>query len=136
MLEATLRKYENRSVETAMVIEELIKLSKEIQESDKRSAELNISEAELAFYDAIADSESASAIMEDEELREIAAELVHAIQKNVTIDWKLRESVRAKMKIVVKRILRKHGYPPDKQERATETVLEQAEILCEEVVAA
>ncbi|HHM05048.1 MAG TPA: DUF3387 domain-containing protein, partial [Gammaproteobacteria bacterium] len=131
MLEQSLRRYQNRAIEAAQVIEELIQLAKEMREADRRGEELGLSEDELAFYDALETNDSAVAVLGDETLRGIARELVEAVRANVTIDWTCREDVRAKMRVIVKRILRKHGYPPDKQEKATQTVLEQAEQLSE-----
>jgi type I restriction enzyme R subunit len=129
MLEQSIRRYQNRAIESAAVIEELIKLAKDMREADKRGEELGLSEAELAFYDALSVNDSAVQVLGDEELRGIAQELVVAVRKNVTIDWTIRENVRAQLRVIVKRILRKHGYPPDKQESATQTVLEQAAVL-------
>jgi type I restriction enzyme R subunit len=129
MLEQSIRRYQNRAIESAAVIEELIALAKEMREADKRGEELGLSEAELAFYDALSVNDSAVQVLGDEALRGIAQELVVAVRKNVTIDWTIRENVRAQLRVIVKRILRKHGYPPDKQESATQTVLEQAAVL-------
>jgi type I restriction enzyme R subunit len=130
MLEKAIRAYQNRAIETAQVIEELIKLAKEIREADRRGAELNLTEDEVAFYDALETNDSAVAVLGDENLRIIARELVDTVRRNVTIDWTVKETVRAKLRVMVKRILRKYGYPPDKQEKATETVMQQAELLC------
>jgi len=130
MLERTIRAYQNRAIETAQVIEELIRLAKEMREANARGEKLGLSEEEIAFYDALETNDSAVKVLGDETLRTIARELVETVRRNVTIDWTVRESVRAKLRVVVKRVLRKHGYPPDKQERATQTVLEQAELLC------
>jgi type I restriction enzyme R subunit len=132
MLEQTIRRYQNRAIEAAQVIEELIALAKEMREADARGEELGLSEEELAFYDALETNDSAVKVLGDEVLRGIARELVGAVRANVTIDWTLRESVRAELRVLVKRILRKHGYPPDKQEKAARTVLEQAELLSEQ----
>ncbi len=131
MLEQTLVKYRNRSVEAAVVIEELIALAKEMREAAERGQKLGLTEDELAFYDALADNESAVEVMGDESLMAIARELLEQVRKNATIDWALREPTRAKLRVLVKRILRKHGYPPDLEPKAAETVLEQAERLCE-----
>lgn len=103
-----------------------------MREADRRGEELGLSEEELAFYDALETNDSAVAILGDETLRGIARELVETVRKNVTVDWTLRENVRAQLRVLVKRILRQHGYPPDKQEKATHTVLEQAEQLSEQ----
>jgi type I restriction enzyme R subunit len=129
MLEQTIRRYQNRAIEAAEVIEELISLAKEMREADARGDALKLSEEELAFYDALETNDSAVQVLGDETLRTIARELVETVRKNVTIDWTLRENVRAQLRVLVKRILRKHGYPPDKQEKATQTVLEQAALL-------
>ena len=129
MLEKTLRRYQNRSVEAAQVIEELIQLAQALREANARGERLGLSEDELAFYDALEANDSAVQVLGDETLHAIARELVETVRGNVTIDWTLRENVRANLRRLVKRILRKHGYPPDKQEKATRTVLEQAEVL-------
>ena len=129
MLEQTLRRYQNRAIEAAQVIEELIRLAREMREANARGEQLGLSEDELAFYDALETNDSAVQVLGDETLRDIARELVDTVRRNVTIDWTLRENVRANLRRLVRRILRKHGYPPDKQEKATRTVLEQAEVL-------
>ena len=129
MLEQTLRRYQNRAIEAAQVIEELIELAKEMREANARGEELGLSEDELAFYDALETNDSAVQILGDETLCNIARELVETVRNNITIDWTLRENVRAKLRTLVKRTLRRHGYPPDKQEQATRTVLEQAELV-------
>ena len=132
MLEQSLRRYQNRAIEAAQVIEELIGLARHLREANARGEELGLSEDELAFYDALETNDSAVQVLGDETLRDIARELVETVRGNVTIDWTLRENVRANLRRLVKRILRKHGYPPDKQEKATRTVLEQAEVLSAE----
>ena len=129
MLEQTLRRYQNRAIEAAQVIEELIELARKMREANARGEELGLTDDELAFYDALETNDSAVKVLGDETLRDIARELVDKVRNNVTIDWTLRENVRAKLRVLVKRTLRKHGYPPDKQEKATKTVLEQAEQL-------
>ena len=129
MLEAALRRYQNRAIETAQVIEELIALAKEMREAAHQGERLGLNDDEVAFYEALGTSDSAVQVLGDATLKTIARELVAAVKKNVTIDWTLRENVRANLRVIVKRILRKYGYPPDKQERATQTVLEQAEAL-------
>ncbi|HZV47242.1 MAG TPA: type I restriction enzyme endonuclease domain-containing protein [Thermodesulfovibrionales bacterium] len=130
MLEQTIRKYQNRTIDAVKVIIELIELAKEMREASKRGEKLNLSEEELAFYDALETNDNAVKVLGDKTLRLIAHELVETLKKNVTIDWTVKESVKAKLRTLVKRILRKYGYPPDKQERATQTVLSQAELLC------
>ncbi|HAZ61963.1 MAG TPA: DEAD/DEAH box helicase, partial [Gammaproteobacteria bacterium] len=129
MLEQTLRRYQSRAIEAAQVIEELIALAKELREAQARGDALKLSEDELAFYDALETNDSAVKVLGDETLRSIAQELVQTVRANVTIDWTLRESVRAQLRVLVKRILRRYGYPPDRQEKATATVLEQAALL-------
>ena len=131
MLEKTLRRYQNRAIEAAQVIEELIELARDMREANARGEQLGLSDDELAFYDALETNDSAVQVLGDETLRDIARELVDTVRGNVSIDWTMRENVRANLRRLVRRILRKHGYPPDKQEKATLTVLEQAEVLSE-----
>jgi len=133
-LKKTLNAYHNRAISTMQVIEELIKLAKDLDAATKRGEDLGLTEDEVAFYDALAANESAVQAMGDDKLKLIAAELITQVKKSVTIDWTLRESARAKIKVMVKRILNKHGYPPDLQEEAVKTVLAQAELLCAEWV--
>ncbi len=132
MLERTIRSYQNRTLESAEVIAELIKLAEEMREAGKRGEKLNLTEDEIAFYDALEVNDSAVKVLGDETLKDIARELVETVRNNVTIDWTVREAVRAKLRVMVKRILRKHGYPPDKQEKATQTVLEQAALIAKD----
>jgi len=129
LLEQAVLRYQNRAVEAAQVIEELIALAREMREADRRGEALGLSEEEMAFYDALADNESARQVLGDATLRQIAQELVRIVRENATVDWEQRENVRAYLRVLVKRILRKYGYPPDKQERATQLVLEQAAAL-------
>ena len=136
MLEQSLRRYQNRAIEAAQVIEELIELAREMREADRRGERLGLTDEEQAFYDALETNDSAVQVLGDETLRGIARELVQAVRSNLAIDWTVRENVRAQLRVIVKRILRKHGYPPDKQEKATQTVLEQAEALSQEWAAA
>ena len=131
MLERSVRAYQNRTIETAQIIEQLIEIAKEMRDADQRGEDTGLSPEELAFYEALEVNDSAVAGLGDEVLKSIARDLVDALKRNVTIDWAVRESVRAKMRVLVKRILRKYGYPPDKQEKATITVVEQAERLSE-----
>jgi type I restriction enzyme, R subunit len=135
MLEQTIRRYQNRALETAQIIEELIHIAQQFRESSRRGDDLGLTDDELAFYDALEANDSAVKVLGDETLRTIARELTQSVRNSVTIDWKVRENVRAQIRVLVKRILRKHGYPPDKQEKATQTVLEQAEVLSEGWVA-
>jgi type I restriction enzyme, R subunit len=135
MLEEAIRKYQNRAIETAQILQELIDLAKQMREADKRGEDLGFTTEELAFYDALEVNDSAVKVLGDETLKTIARELVDTVHKNTSIDWTVKESVKAKLRSMVKRILRKHGYPPDKQEKATQTVLEQAELLCRDIAA-
>jgi type I restriction enzyme R subunit len=132
MLQRTIIKYQNRSIEAAQVIQELIDLARNMREASKRGENLGFSDEELAFYDALEVNDSAVKVLGDDTLKNIARELVDTVRRNVTIDWTAKESVRAKLRTMVKRVLRKYGYPPDKQEKATHTVLEQAELLCKD----
>lgn len=130
MLKKTLNAYHNRAIATQEVIEELIKLAKEIDAAAKRGQDLGLTDDEVAFYDALAANASAMQAMGDDKLKVIASELITQVRKSVTIDWTLREGARAKIRVMVKRILNKYGYPPDLQEEAVKTVLAQAELLC------
>jgi type I restriction enzyme R subunit len=132
MLEKTILAYQNRAIETAQVIDQLIQLAREMREANQRGEQLNLTEDELAFYDALEVNDSAVKVLGDENLKIIARELVDTVRKNVSIDWTVKESVRAKLRVMVKRILRKYGYPPDMQEKATNTVLEQAELIAKD----
>ncbi|MGE5352273.1 MAG: type I restriction endonuclease subunit R [Acidobacteriota bacterium] len=132
LLEEAIRKYQNKAIEVAELIEHLIELARDMREANKRGEKLGLTEDELAFYDALEVNDSAVKVLGDEVLRKIAHELVDMIRKNVTIDWTLRESVQARLRSYIKRVLRKYGYPPDKQEKATETVIEQATLLCKD----
>lgn len=130
MLEQSIKKYQNRAIEAAEVIQELIELAKEIRKAGQRGAELGLTDDEVAFYDALADNGSAREMIGDEKLRIIAQMLVDRVKQSVSIDWTLRENARAQIRVMVKRILREYGYPPDLQKSATELVIEQAEVLC------
>jgi type I restriction enzyme, R subunit len=127
MLQEAIKKYENRTIEAAQILAELLKLAKEMRDAYKRGEKLKLTDDEIAFYDALEVNDSAVKILGDETLQQIARELILSIKQNVTTDWSIRENVRAKMRLAVKKILRKYGYPPDKQEKATHTILEQAE---------
>jgi type I restriction enzyme R subunit len=133
-LKKTLNAYHNRAISTMEVIEELIRLAKDLDAATKRGEDLGLTDDEVAFYDALAVNESAVKAMGDDKLKIIAAELITQVRKSVTIDWTLREGARAKIRVMVKRILNKYGYPPDLQEEAVKTVLQQAELLCAEWV--
>jgi type I restriction enzyme R subunit len=134
MLENSIKKYHNKIITATEVIEELIDLSKEIREMDKAPQAMGLSDAEYAFYTAIANNDSAKQLMEQDQLRELAVVLYEKVKENASIDWTIKESVKAKLKVIVKRILRQYGYPPDMQALATETVLKQAELIAEELV--
>lgn len=128
-LDKTISRYRNRAIETVQVIEELLALAKEMKAASKRGDDLKLTEDELAFYDALGANDSAVAVLGDAVLTQIARELTQTIRTSVTIDWTVKETVRAKLRTLVRRKLRQHGYPPDKQEKAVETVLKQAELL-------
>ena len=132
MLEEAIKKYQNRAIEAAEVIEELIKLAKEMREAQKRGENLGLSDDEIAFYDALGVNDSAVKLLGDDTLKLIAQELVNSVKRSVSVDWTKRENARAQIRVMVKRILRKYGYPPDMQAKATELVLEQATVLCKE----
>jgi len=132
LLDKAIKAYTNRSIEAAEIIQQLIELAKKMQEEQKRGTKLNLSEEEIAFYDALADNESAKQVLGDETLRTMATELVATIRNNISIDWTIRDAVQAKLRVHVKRLLKKYRYPPDKQEIATLTVLEQAKLLCKD----
>jgi type I restriction enzyme, R subunit len=131
MLEKTIKKYQNNLLTAAQVIKELIELAKQIRQSDQRAKELNLSNDEIAFYDALANNNSAREVLGDETLRELARILVEKVKSNTSIDWTIKESVQAKLRTIVKRTLRKYGYPPDQQLLATENILKQAELFAE-----
>lgn len=134
MLEAAIKKYHNKILTAAEVMEELIRISKEIVASDSEAKQLGLSDFEYAFYTAVASNDSARELMKQETLRELAVVLFQKIRENATIDWTIKENVRAKLKVIVKRLLRQYGYPPDMQLLATETVLKQAEMIANELV--
>jgi type I restriction enzyme R subunit len=134
MLEQTLLKYQNRAVETSQVIMELIQMAKDLNEAEKSGEDTGLTQDEIAFYDALADNESAKEVLGDEILRQIAMELTKSIRNSMTIDWNLRDSVRAKMRMQIRRLLKKYDYPPDQEETAVETVMEQAELMCSKEV--
>lgn len=133
MLENSIRKYHNKILTAAEVIEELIKLSKGIVEMDNEAKQMGLTDFEYAFYTAVANNDSAKELMQQDKLRELAVVLTETIRQNASIDWTIKESVKAKLKVAVKRILRKYGYPPDMQMLATETVLKQAEMIANEI---
>ncbi len=132
MLENAIKKYQNNLITASQVIEELIEMAKEIRKSDERGKGLGLTEDEVAFYDALLDNGSAKEVLGDDTLRELARILVKRVKENTTIDWTIKESVQAKLRSIVKRTLRKFGYPPDKQLLATENILHQAELLADD----
>ncbi|MCG7848059.1 MAG: DUF3387 domain-containing protein, partial [ANME-2 cluster archaeon] len=136
MLEDSIKRYHNKVITAAEVIEELIELSKAIKWMDKEPQDMGLSEFEYAFYTAIADNDSAKELMQKDKLRELAVVLFEKVKQNASIDWTIKESVRAKLKVIVKRTLRQYGYPPDMQALATETVLKQAELIADEITKA
>ncbi|MGD9637740.1 MAG: type I restriction endonuclease subunit R [Alphaproteobacteria bacterium] len=131
-LQETLRKYNNRAIETAQVIEELIQMAKDFQEELKREDDLGLNPDEVAFYDALANNESAVRLLGDEILKKIAVEITEKLRASTTVDWQVRESIRAKLRILVRRTLQKYKYPPDKAPEAIELILKQAEVLSNE----
>ncbi len=131
MLESALRRYRNKILTGTEVIDELIGVARNITELDKRGEISGLSDDELAFYDALADNRSAVEVLGDEKLREPAIVLVERVRRNATIDWTVKESVKSRMRVIVKRLLREYGYPPDKRKIATDTVLQQAELYAE-----
>jgi len=132
MLKKTLNAYHNRAIATQEVLEELLNLAREVRTAAERGQKLNMTEEEIAFYDALANNESAVKAMGDDKLKVIAAELVTKVRQSTTIDWTMRESARAAIRVMVKRILRQYGYPPDFQDAAVQTILLQAELLCKD----
>ncbi len=130
LLEATIRKYQNRTIEAAQVIAELIDLAKQMRAGAQRGEDLGLSDDEVAFYDALEVNDSAVKVLGEPMLKTIAKELVAHVRKSVSIDWTIRDAARAQIRVIIRRILRKYGYPPDKQDKATQTVLEQAELIC------
>jgi type I restriction enzyme R subunit len=134
MLETAIKKYQNNLLTTAQIIEELIKIAKEVKESDKEGEKLGLSTSEVDFYNALEINDSAVKVLGDETLKIIAREIADKVKRNATIDWTIRESARAKLMVLVKRTLTKYGYPPDKQQKAIDTVLRQAELLADSLV--
>jgi type I restriction enzyme R subunit len=132
MLDKTIKSYHNKAIETAQLIEELIQLAKTIKKDQVEGKNLGLTEDEVAFYDALEVNDSAVKVLGDKTLMIIARELLKTIRENATIDWTLRENIKAKLRVAVKRILSKYGYPPDKQKIATETVLKQAEVIAKD----
>ena len=134
MLETAIKKYQNNLLSTAEIIQELIEIAREVRESDRQGEKLNLTKDEVAFYNALEVNDSAVKVLGDETLRDIAREIADKVKKNATIDWTIRESARAKLMVLVRRTLSKYGYPPDKQQKAIDTVLKQAELLADSFV--
>jgi type I restriction enzyme R subunit len=132
LLDKAIKAYTNRSLEAAEIVQQLIELARKMREEQQRGAKLDLTEEEVAFYDALADNESAKEVLGDKTLKMMAHELVEMIRKNVTIDWTLRDNVQANLRVKVKHLLKKYKYPPDKQQKATDTVLDQAKLLCKD----
>ena len=132
LLSNVIKRYQNRSIETAQVMEELIQMAKKFKEAAERGVSLGLNNDELAFYDALANNEESVRELVDETLKKIAHELAESLRQNVSVDWAVRDNVRAKLRLMVKRILRKYKYPPVRQDEAVQLVLEQAESLCVE----
>jgi len=132
MLEAAIKRYQNNLITAAQVIEELIKIAKEVRESDRRGEDLGLTEDEIAFYDALANNPSAREILGDAQLRDLARILVKEVKSSKSIDWTIKENVQARLRVAVKRILRKYGYPPDQEKIATANILKQAELFAED----
>ena len=132
LLQNALTKYQNRSIEAAQVIAELIEMAKEFKKDIEKTNELDLNPAENAFYDALSNNKSAEELMGEEVLLQIAREIAEKLRKNITVDWSVRESVRARLRLLVKSLLRKYKYPPDQQDEAVELVLSQAEVISEE----
>ena len=130
-LQGTINKYHNKALTSAEIIEELIKLAREMKEADEKGEDLGLTDDELAFYDALGANDSAVMLMGDEKLKELAHILVEKVKANTSIDWTIRESVKAKLKVIVKRILRRYGYPPDEQKMAVDRILKQSELFAE-----
>ena len=129
MLEDAIKRYQNRSLETATILQELVDLAKGFREAANRGEKLGLDDSELAFYDALEVDDSAVSVLGDEILKTIARDLVRQVKDNTSIDWAIKETVRAKLRTIVKRTLRRYDYPPGKQERATDTIIQQAELL-------
>ncbi len=134
MLENAIKKYQNNLLSTAEIIQELINLAHEVKEADKQGERLGLTQDEVAFYNALEVNDSAVQVLGDDTLRELAREIADKVKKNATIDWTIRESARAKLMVLVRRTLSKYGYPPDKQQKAIDTVLKQAELLADSVL--
>jgi type I restriction enzyme R subunit len=132
MLENAIKKYQNNLITTSQVIEELIDIAKDVRATDERANNLGLTEYEVAFYDALANNESAKEVLGNEVLRDLARVLVERVKSNTTIDWTIKETVQAKLRVIVKRTLRKYGYPPDMALLATENILKQAELIADE----
>ena len=131
MITNAINKYNNKALTSAEIIEELIRLAKEMKEASEKGEDLGLTDDELAFYDALEANDSAVKIIGDEKLKELAHVLVEKVKANTSIDWTIRENVKSKLKVIVKRILRRYGYPPDKQKMAVDRILKQSELFAE-----
>jgi type I restriction enzyme, R subunit len=129
MLQSAIKRYQNNLLTTAEIIQELIRIARDIKESDQEAERLGLSTEEVAFYNALEVNESAVQVLGDEILKDIAREIADKVRANTTIDWTIRESARARLMVIVRRTLNKYGYPPDMQLKAVETVLKQAELM-------
>ncbi len=132
MVDRSIQRYHNRAIETAQVIEELIQLSRDIKAAQQRGEQLGLNDDEIAFYDALEANDTAVQVLGDDTLKQIARDLVDTVKRNTGIDWTVRESVRARLRVLVRRVLRKYGYPPEKREDAVTTVLRQAELFADQ----
>ena len=136
LLDGALKRYHNRIITAAEVIDEIINIGKQVRESDKEAGELGLTDYEYAFYMAVADNDSARELMGKDKLRELAVVLTDKVRANASLDWNIKEDVQAHLRVIIRRTLRKYGYPPDMQELATETVMKQAELMAEETISA
>jgi len=133
MLEQALKRYHNKAITSAQVIDELIHMAKDIEKMDKQAEEMGMSDFEYAFYSAVANNQSARELMQQDKLRELAVVLTERVRANTSIDWTIKESVQARLRVIVKRTLRQYGYPPDMQKLATDMVLKQAKLIADEL---
>lgn len=135
MLETAIRKYQNNLLTTTGIIQFMVdEVAKKLKEEKEKGKAMNLNDDEVAFYDALADNESAVEVMGKEDLRKLAIEIADKVRANTTLDWTIRESARAKLMVIVRRTLNKYGYPPDKQQKAIDTVLKQAELMADNVL--
>jgi type I restriction enzyme R subunit len=133
MLECSIKRYHNKAITSVEVLEEIIKIAKEIQKMDQLPKDLGLTDYEYAFYTAVADNNSAKELMQKDKLRELAINLTEQVRNNTSIDWTIKETVKAKLKVAIRRTLRKFGYPPDMEKLATESILKQAELMADDL---